>query len=173
MTHLSTLVEIAADLRRRSRQRRPPYSTQKIEKCFPRLVVMGGELPDDIDELVTRSKDGDVIVYSRSISSARQRFAIAHAFAHLIFDMGVRKAACIPGRIGDPATERRADQLGAETLVPFAELQDIVRRWKPGMIEDRDLYLDHVDRIASRYHVPSALIDQRIRWLEWSTKLCN
>lgn len=169
MTHLSTLVEIAADLRRRAKLRRPPYSTDKIAKhCFPRVTVTGGDLPPGIEEFVSRTHDCDLIVYARGLSTGHHRFAIAHAFAHVIFDLGKPDVACAVNFLGDPVAERRADHLAAETLAPLHEIRRIVRRWKADDFTDRALYLDRVDQIASRYHVPPFVIDRRIRWLEWS-----
>jgi len=51
--------------------------------------------------------------------------------------------------------------------VPLAELSGHVAR-HPAYIEtplDRELYLDHVDHLASRFKVPTKVVDQQIRRL--------
>lgn len=160
--HLSTMVEIAADLRRRSNQTTPAFSTQQIvAACFPDAVVTGHELPPKIDEVVSRTPDGIVILYRRGMSTAEQRVAIAHAIGHLLFDGP--EAAARPGHLGIVECEARADDLAAELLVPLAELQHHVSVM-PGAGTEA-LYLDQVDLIASFFHVPAALIDRRIRQL--------
>lgn len=158
--HLSTLVEIAADLRRKAQQSEPAFSTQQIvSACFPDAVVTGHPLPPNIDEAVSRTSDGVVILYRRGLSTAEQRVAIAHALAHLLFDGP--EAACMPGRVGIAEAEARADAFAAELLVPLVELHPHVSVLPDA--GDEAIYLDQVDLIASFFHVPAALIDRRIR----------
>lgn len=160
--HLSTLVEIAADLRRRSNQTEPYFSTQQIiESCFPDALVTGHALPANVDEAVSRTPDGIVILYRRGMSTGEQRFAIAHALGHLIFDGD--DAACRPGCVGIAESEERADGFAAELLVPLDDLREHVT-WLPGQC-DEAIYLDQVDLIASLFHVPSTVVDKRIREL--------
>lgn len=160
--HLSTLVEIAAELRHKAKQTEPAFSTQQIvATCFPDAVVTGHPLPPDIDEVVSRTREGIVILYRRGMSTGEQRVAIAHGMAHLLFDGA--ESACVPGRPGVEDVERRADAFAAELLVPLAELRPHVSVM-PGAGEE-SIYLDQVDLVASFFHVPAALIDRRIREL--------
>lgn len=167
MTHLSTTVEIAAALRTRAGLTKAPYSTTKIiQACFADVVVTGRVLPPLVDELVTRTADGPLIVYRRGLSSGEQRLAIAHALAHLIFD-DVADAAGV-GRVGTPACEERADRFAAELLVPLADLSRVVQIWpaRASRGAAREHFLDHVDQISALFNVPSAVILERIRRLE-------
>lgn len=161
MTHLSTLVEIAANLRRQSRLYFPPFSTtQLVERCFPDAVVTGRKLPAGVLEAVSRTPQGPVILYARGLSPTMQRYAIAHAIGHLVFDEGFRN----PGEPAIPRVERRADAFADELLVPFEYLEPRVKRYPaPGV--RRDLYFDHVDQLASQFSVESTVIDRRIRQL--------
>lgn len=164
MTHLSTSVEIAAELRRQAGQKQPPFSTTKIiQSCFPSALITGGNLPIDVHEIVSRRREGPTIVYRRSLSVPEQRIAIAHALAHLLFD---DEHACMqPGRAGIAANEERADRFAADLLVPLDVLRSRVYRWPSREPEDHEVYLDHVDEIASRFGVPAGVIDAQIRRL--------
>ena len=124
--------------------------------------MTGGILPDDVDEIVSRDVNGPVIIYARRLSPPEQRFAIAHAVAHLIFD---GDEACIrPGSAGIPANEERADAFAAELLAPLAALRPHVSRW-PSSGEDHEIYLDQVDVLASKFGVLSSVIDSQIQRL--------
>lgn len=156
------LVEVAAELRQRANQSEPAFSTQQIvATCFPDALVTGHPLPPNIDEVVSRTSEGIVILYRRGLSTSEQRIAIAHAIAHLLFDGP--EAACHPGCTGLVENELRADAFAAELLVPLEELRNYVT-YLPGQCEE-GIYLDQVDQIASHFHVPSGLIDDRIREL--------
>lgn len=162
---MSGLVEIAADLRRRAGELSPAYSTHRIvEVAFPNAVVAGRTLPERILEAVARTPDGPVIVYARRLPTPAQRFVIAHALAHLLFDG--RRAFRQPGEPRDPAVEDRADRFADELLVPLSELERHVERWPAANPVQHEIYLDHVDEIASRFCVMSDVIDRRIRELE-------
>ena len=167
MTHLSTTVEIAAALRTRAGLTKAPYSTTRIIRtCFPDVVVTGRKLPPLVDEIVTRTADGPLIVYKRGLSSGEQRLAIAHGLAHLLFDDATDAAGV--GRVGTPSCEERADRFGAELLVPLSDLSRVVRLWpahaRAGSA--REEFLDHVDQIAALFNVTAPLIHERIRRLE-------
>ena len=173
MLHLSTAVEIAApslaevaaNLRLRSGQIEPAFSTHKIvEVAFPDALVTGRRLPLGVLEAVARTADGPVILYARGLSPAAQRFAIAHALAHLLFDGD--DAFRQPGQPANRAVEERADAFAAELLVPLAELAPYVGRWPSDSTLDQDLYLDMVDQIASHFVVRSEVVDRQIRQLE-------
>lgn len=162
--HLSTTVEIAAELRLRAGQIEPPFSTRKIvSACFPKALVTGGQLPALVHEIVTSYPDGPVIVYARSLSGPEQRFAIAHALAHLLFDDA---GACMsPGRAGVSDSEARADAFAADLLAPLELLRRLVTRMPSTDSEEHEIYLDHVDEIASTFSVPAHVIDSQIRRL--------
>ena len=162
--HPSMLVEIAADLRLRANQTEPAFSTRHIvEARFPGALVTGRVLPAGIDEAVSATRDGVVILYSRSLPTPSQRFVIAHALAHLLFDH--RHGACRPGSVGDENREERADRFAAELLIPLDRLAEYVGRWPSANEVEQHKYLDQVDEIASHFQVPSGLVDRRIREL--------
>lgn len=161
------ITHLAASLRLRAGLVEPAYSTSKILRTwFPRSVVLGHPLPPDIDEAVTRTVDGVVIVYRRGMSIGERRFAVSHAIGHLMFD-GVRSTPMFRGRGGDAACELRADAFAAELLVPLDELQQrmLIGLDPDGAGEHRQIYLDHCDELASIFKVTATLIDQRIREL--------
>ena len=159
------LVSVAAALRRFSSQEEPSFSTRKIiADCFPEILVTGRRLPCGVDEIVSVRDHGPVIVYSRSISGPEQRFAIAHALAHLLF--GDVQGARV-GAAGVAWREARADQFAAELLAPLVELEPYVCRWPSADDpEEHEIYLDMVDEIASHFVVPSYVIDKQIRLME-------
>lgn len=164
LMHLSTLVEIAADLRRRSGRKEPPYSSYEIvEASFPGTLVTGCILPDGVDELVSRRPEGPVIIYSRTLPGPGQRFVIGHALAHLLFDN--EQVCARAGSAGCPHSEGRADFFSAELFVPLVDLRPRVKHWPSDDLEDQEIYLDHVDRIASAFAMPAAVIDSQIRRL--------
>ena len=125
--HLSTLVETAVDLRRRAGQVEPAFSTRQIiDACFPDALVTGRELPPGIDEVVSISPDGPVIIYRRGLPTPSQRFVIAHALAHVMFDRV--RGGCRPGSVGHKSREERADRFAAELLIPLELLGEYVGR---------------------------------------------
>jgi Zn-dependent peptidase ImmA (M78 family) len=160
--HLSTLVEIAADLRHRSDQTEPAFSTRRIiDACFPHALVTGRSLPAGVDEAVSETPQGIVILYRRGLPTPSQRFVIAHALSHVIFDR-VRGGAR-PGSSGHASREKRADRFAGELLLPMSYLRDYVGTWPTDA--DQERYLDQVDEIASHFQVPTGLVDKRIREL--------
>lgn len=159
----SQLARIASDLRELAGERTPAYRTRAlVEAVFPGTLVTGGHLPDGIDEMVTRTTDGPLIVYRRSLPGPEQRLVIAHALAHLVFD---------DDRPGVPEIEARADAFAVELLAPLAAVRSLVTRWPCRDADDHELYLDHVDEIASRFAVPAHVIDSQIRRLRQTTDL--
>src|SRR5690348_16042001 len=111
--HLSTLVEIAADLRHKSGQHDPSFSTRLIiDACFPHAIVTGRDLPPGIDEVVAVEPSKVTILYRRGLPTPSQRFVIAHALAHVMFDRV--RGGCRPGSTGQKAREERADRFAAE-----------------------------------------------------------
>ena len=161
---VAVLSRVAAELRTRAGETQPAFSTRKIiDACFPKLVVTGRELPDGVHEAVARTPEGDILIYGRNLPTAAKRFAIAHGLAHLLFDDGL--SACRPGFAGDPDVEARADRFADELLVPLVGLREYVGRFPSDDPIEHEFYLDQVDEIASHFHVPSSVIDRRIREL--------
>jgi Zn-dependent peptidase ImmA (M78 family) len=182
LMHLSTAVEIAARggplaelaiadvahlIREKAGLRDPKFSTHElIDANFPDVLVVGRDLPPGVHGALERTSDGPVIVYSRDLESTAQRHAIMHEVGHLIFDGEC--AARRPGRNRNSAAEHRADHFADESLVPLAKLRVFVRCW-PSAKDDRDLYLDQLDALASRFAVPTEVVDRQLRSLEWAT----
>lgn len=159
----SSLQEVAQRLRQEAEQSQPAFSTsQIIAATFPRVLVTGYDLPSGIDEATSKARGGPVIVYRRGLSSAEQRVAIAHGLAHLIYD---DNAPCTRGRAGSPGRERRADAFAAELLVPLEDLARVLRHMPSKDRDEQQLYLDHVDYLASMFKVPAVVIRGRIRQL--------
>lgn len=164
--HKRTLRMIAASLRRRSEQVEPAFSTRQIiDECFPGTIVTGRRLPPDVDELVKVDKLAfrthrapHVIYYNRDLPSADQRYAIAHAIAHIVFD-GARRRGCAE----DARREIRCDRFADELLVPLVELRPYISVFPSHDPEKNETYLDQVDQIASHFHAPARVIDKQIR----------
>ncbi len=158
------LVRVARKLRQRANQVEPAFSTMAIVKeRFPDALVTGRLLPPGMLEVVSRTPQGPVIVYHRELQTSEQRFVIAHALAHLMFDG--EATACRVGFVGDPATEERADRFAEELLVPLTSLRPLVDHWPSGDLDEQEIYLDMVDEIASRFQVTTKVISKRIREL--------
>lgn len=158
------LSRVAANLRRQAGQSKPAYSTRDIVAAtFPDAMVAGSRLPAGIEELVSHRAGVPVIIYSRSLSGPQQRFAIAHALGHLLFDDFRINGG--PWRMGDPASESRADAFACALLVPLDDLEPMVRVYPSEDPDEQEIYLDHLDEIASRFGVPAQIIDLRIRTL--------
>jgi len=155
------IVVAAASVRAVAGEHREAFSTSRIvDALFPDAVVTGRRLPAGVQEAVSTTSRGPVIVYSRELSPPAQRFVIAHAIAHLLFDADRPTAAARVGFAGDPATEARADAFAAELLVPLERLAALIEV-RPASGDD--FYLDQVDSLASHFNVPRGLIDKRIR----------
>jgi Zn-dependent peptidase ImmA (M78 family) len=161
-------VAVVADaLRSHAGQVVPPFNAYGIiEARWPTAVITGRELPIGIDEVVSITEDGALIIYGRSLSTAERRFAIAHAMAHLMFDLAGNPRR---GVIIEPEREARADRFAQELLVPDRVLMRHLAMW-PSDCLDREMYLDQVDHIAATFHVPPDVIDKRIRELETVAK---
>lgn len=165
------LARVAASLRRRADQVEPHFSTtQIIDKCFPRTTVTGRMLRGGIDEAVRIDRNWrnglghrreHVIVYNRNLPADEQRFAIAHALGHVIFD-GAAHAGCYAY---DDEREQRCDRFAELLLVPLEELRPYVCAWPSHDQARHEEYLDMVDMIASHFRAPVRVIDKRIREL--------
>ena len=155
----ASVVQMARAARLRSGQLTEPFSTRRIvETLFPAAVVAGGQLPSRVQEAVSIRHEGPVILYSRDLEPPDQRFVIAHAIAHLLYDGNADGAGV--GFVGDPMREERADAFAAELLVPLARLDAVM---DPDISSSGDLHLDEIDRLASRFNVPRWLIRKRVQ----------
>jgi Zn-dependent peptidase ImmA (M78 family) len=164
------IAAIAESLRRRADQTEPKYSTRQIiDVCYPGTIVTGRTMPRSmhemvlVDEAAFRShRAPHTIFYSRSIPTCDQRYAIAHAIAHIIFDGA--NGSCWHRH---EERERRCDAFADELLVPLAVLREYVCVWPRDVRDEanRERYLDQVDQIASHFHAPQRVIDRRIREL--------
>lgn len=162
---MGTVSDYAKILRGNAGLTGPAFSLQKIlNTCYPDAIVTGHEFPDGIDEAVARTPEGIVILYRRSLSNGAQRFAVAHAIGHLMFDADAEPDE--HGRAGSPDAELRADDFAAELLVPLDVLaRHLLIGLRPDAPDQRQIYLDHCDQLAHFFQVESSLIDQRIRQL--------
>lgn len=154
------LANVAEALRTITHQSEPPFSVEDLLGAWPDAVAVGRVLPDGIDELMSIDSQGVLIVYRYGLSSSEQRMAVAHALAHLIYDVGVDGVVA-----GVPFTvERRsrADEFARELLAPDRLLEAEVHVWP----QDGDAYDVQVDSIAQHFGVPYIVIDQRIRELQ-------
>lgn len=162
------IAAIAESLRRRSGQDEPKFSTRQIiDVCYPGTIVTGREMPEQIHEMVLvdgaafRShRAPHIIFYSRRLTTDAQRYAIAHALAHIIFDGAT--GSC--WRRNDDR-ERRCDAFADEVLVPLERLREYLSCWPSREPEELDRYKDQVDQIASHFHVPQRVVDRQIRKL--------
>jgi Zn-dependent peptidase ImmA (M78 family) len=137
---------------------------QIIEACFPGTIVTGRRFDADVDEMVRVDRQAfrthrapHVIYYNRDLPTSHQRYAIAHALGHIIFD-GARRRGCAE----DQLRELRCDRFADELLVPLSELRQYVCAWPSTEPSHQETYLDMVDQIASQFHVPSPVILGRI-----------
>jgi Zn-dependent peptidase ImmA (M78 family) len=154
---VNDVVVLAEMLRALAGESRAPFDLLKVVAVlFPSAVVTGKDLPPQVNEAVTVTTDGPLIVYRRGISTAERRFAIAHGLGHLIYDFRGDRT------LTDRERELRADVFARELLVPrreFAWCLDGLR------VTDRDLFLDQVDVVANAFHVQPVVITERIREL--------
>lgn len=161
-----TLVNIARSLRRRADQTEPKFSTRQIiDACYPGTIVTGRRLRYGLEEVVKVDRKAfrthrapHIIVYNRDLPTDQQRYAIAHALGHVIFDGGER-IACDKS---EELREERCDRFADELLVPLDELKPYVCAWPSKEPERHETYLDMCDEIASHFHVPRSVIERRI-----------
>jgi Zn-dependent peptidase ImmA (M78 family) len=113
-----------------------------------------------VQEAVAHRPEGPVILYSRELEPPEQRFVIAHAVGHLLYDGNAPGASV--GFVGEPFREERADAFAAELLVPLDRLSLALDL---DMSRSGDLFLDEIDTMASRFNVPRWLIRKRVQEL--------
>ena len=144
----------------------PAFSVAAILRTsYPDAIVTGYEFPPGIDEAVSRTPEGIVILYRRSLSNGDRRFAIAHAIGHLVLDAD-RAQPDRYGRAGSVADEVRADAFASELLVPLDVLAGhLLIGLRPDDPSQRQIYLDHCDELAHLFQVEAHVIDERIRQL--------
>jgi Zn-dependent peptidase ImmA (M78 family) len=167
------IAAIAASLRRRAEQNEPAFSTRQIiDVCYPGTIVTGRTMPRAMHELVLVDEAAfrshrapHTIFYSRTLPTCDQRYAIAHALAHIIFDGA--NGSCWNRNV---ERERRCDAFADELLVPLETMREYIAVWPSEEHADKERYLDQVDQIASHFHVPQRVIDRRIRELETFVK---
>lgn len=153
------VAEVARAIRVAAQQFAPPYSLSAIlEVVSAAAVITGCELPDGVEEVVAVTEDGPLILYRRELSTEDRRFALAHAIAHLVYDLDGS------AYVVDDDRERRADEFALELLAPSDEMERKLV-YLPEDGEDRSIYMDQVDLIAAHFHVPAPQIDKRIREL--------
>jgi Zn-dependent peptidase ImmA (M78 family) len=166
MARCTDIVSIGTSLRRQAGLKEPAFSTRHIvDACFPQAVVTGRHLPYGVQEVVSVMPEGPVILYDRALNTAAQRFAVAHACGHLLFDVDLASQGRGRGLVVEHRREARADRFALELLVPLAELARHVKHSPAARGYNRYLYLDHVDEIAALFGVEPHLIDKRVREL--------
>ncbi len=172
---------LAAQLRERARVTQPHVSTRRIlAACFPCVVVTGAPLPGGILGLTRVSAERTTIFYKRSLEPPAQRIVIAHEIGHLVTDLRAlrEQGRCIErqcitaghGRRTDfervDATEIGCDFFAEELLAPLArldlEVPDVVPRTLPARIA----WANAIDTLASKYHLPKAVMRSRVEHLQ-------
>jgi Zn-dependent peptidase ImmA (M78 family) len=169
--------EAAARLRLQAgygRQSPPAFSTKQIIRAnYPDTLVTGGRLPDGVEAMVTRCDEGPLIVYQRSLPILQQRYAIAHEIGHLALghlDLG---DAYTRGQLESVSSdlELAADAFATELLAPIATVARFAKLRPSSDPHDHEIYLDHVDDLASMFMVPAVIIDSQIRKLVTHARL--
>lgn len=143
---------VAAALRAIAGQAEPPFSVSAIAAiAFPEALVVEHDLPDGVDEVVTATPDGPLVWFRTGLPSDAVRFAVAHAIAHLHWDLFEVQAVI------DAHRENRADLFAIELLVPSAWLRR--HSWHADITA-----LAH--RAADLFGAPLLAIHERIRELK-------
>lgn len=149
----------------------PPYSSNKVHQVvFSYVEVHGEDLPVGVLAMTEAGVGRVVIYYNRRETRDQQRFGIMHEFGHLVTDLrevrGLERRECRRGRRGDlhDEVEHICDLFAADVLVPL----EVLDRYAPGRLFPRDplaskMFLDEIDRLASRFNVPSSLIVERLQ----------
>jgi len=171
---LDELVEYCARAAvRRSGQRRPPYCPRLLVKALSvTAVVIGAELPERVDEIVSMTAEGPMILYRRELGAIDRRFAIAHAAGHLALGDFATQAPLRPGLLvprelrAARDRERRCDRFAAAALVPLDDLAREMAALGGAATGDRETqhqdWLDRLDRLGEIFMVPPNTIRRRI-----------
>lgn len=158
----------------------PHYSTNDVHRvCFPDVHITGAPLPRGVVAICEAGIGRRTIFYNRSLPPDDQRVGIAHEFHHLLTDLksphlheqrecnlGMR-ALEVAGYMPTSPVEIACDLFAGEILVPF----DVLDRYAPDDLFPEELPLqqafeDEVDRLASRFKVPTAFMAWRLRDLQ-------
>ncbi len=152
----------------------PPYSTRQLmDRCFPKIMVTGVDLPKGIVEVTERRRGSSTICYARKVSAGLQRVGIIHGLHHLLSDLrhGVGLSECnVPlrelerlGKVARDPVELACDLFAGEILCPL----DVLDQYAPTAIFPRDedqrrVFDDQVDQLASKFNVPAGFIRWRL-----------
>jgi uncharacterized protein DUF955 len=160
-THAWEVIQAATGARRVAGLTKEPYSTKAIVAAlYPGSHVQNARLPRRIQEAVRPTIGAEIIIYARRYEPPHQRFVIAHALAHLIFDWDAPGAHV--GYAGDAMREARADAFALELLAPLARVHALIDR---DMSTSDDSYHEQLDHLSSRFHLPRWAMAKRIRQL--------
>jgi Zn-dependent peptidase ImmA (M78 family) len=150
----------------------PPFSTKDIiAACFPNVFVTGAVLRRGLYGYARHTLNGPIIVYSRRLPILDQRMTIAHEVGHLYYHDLEHGPVLRSGQVFDQALEDRAEAFARELLAPVAVVAKYRRRFPSDDEDEQEIYLDHVDELASRFMVPSSVIDLQIKHLARQARL--
>jgi Zn-dependent peptidase ImmA (M78 family) len=147
-----------------------PYSTHAVLTAhFPDILVTGADLPENIHEQVSVLDEERTILYNRRLSSAMRRVAVMHGLGHILFDLHAQRMCQTQGTgsHAERLEELRADYFAGELLAP---LSDVDQAFKGVALFPRDPlarrhFEDQLDHVASRLHLPRAMLRARARLL--------
>lgn len=159
----------------------PHYSTNVVHRAFfPDVHITGANLPSGVVAMCEAGLGGRrTIFYNRREPPASQRVGIAHEFHHLLTDLkspefhetrecntSTRQLEAA-GYLPTSMAEIACDLFAGELLVPF----DVLDRYAPDILFPTELPLqqafeDEVDRIASKFNVPTPFMAWRLRDLQ-------
>lgn len=153
----------------------PSYSTTAVlTKCFPSIVVTGGDLPDGVNAISENRGGQRTIYYRRGIPSDEHRVAIAHEMYHFMSDLknanGLRESSAVERSIAflrrqsDPI-EQACDLFAGELLVPLHVLDEYAPEDPFADGEDAEAVANAIDRCASRFQVPLWFMQWRLEAL--------
>ena len=135
------------------------------------IVVATTAMPGTSSGLFLFARPDLIAIFAtKGDSVARQRFTLAHEYAHALFDRG--ETAILdkhPSDDGDrpdaSEIEDRANAFAAAFLVPASDLGDVIGGEAPGGIRTGCSWLtsDHVARYAARYGVSYGVMSRRLR----------
>jgi transcriptional regulator with XRE-family HTH domain len=102
--------------------------------CAAQAVpVFALEMPDDVSGMfLAHASIGSAIVVNARHDGARQRFAIAHGYAHAVFERPGTTRACTRASAKE-LIERRADAFAGAFLLPASGLEATVRDLGKGL----------------------------------------
>lgn len=153
------------------------FSTQPITERFFKNVSITGDrdMPRGITEMVFRDRGRFALYYSRKVGAPSQRLGILHGCYHTLTDLAVvdgsrecnledRKFRQRERQHETPA-EVACDLFAGALLVPFHLLDQLAPTVIfPGAIgsDERHVFDDEVDVLASRFQVPAGFMRWRL-----------